>query len=167
MDWRRRFLPACLKYAGAIPSVPRRIRDEVEFLPMKNSGSARLMAFGSGMSGVRPTVSESTLRRLSPTEWRIMATLWELKLAKPAGIASHLRTSFNLDVPLKRLRALLARLEGLRYVHSASPPTLGRGRPSLLYVPVVSRDHAVRQQLEVFLEDFTLDRSALAELLTE
>lgn len=96
-----------------------------------------------------------------------MATLWELEVAQPAAIASHLRTSFNLDVPLKRVRVLLARLEDLRYVLSAPPPTLGRGRPSLLYAPVMSRDHAVRQQVQAFLEEFALDRSVLAELLSE
>jgi predicted ArsR family transcriptional regulator len=96
-----------------------------------------------------------------------MTVLWELKLAKPGGIASHLRLSFDLNVSVKRVRILLARLEELGYVRSGKGPRLGRGRPSLLYAPALARDEALRQQLEKFLEDYILDRSALALILTD
>lgn len=95
---------------------------------------------------------------LSPTEWRLMACIWDLQAATPPQVAERLRTKLGEEVTPKTAGIFLARLEEKGYLRSAPGPTLAvRGRPAHLYSPLVTRQDALRRQLLKFLDDHLIE----------
>lgn len=107
-----------------------------------------------------------TLPPLSPTEWRLMSCVWDLRSANPPQVAEHLRTKLGEDLSPKTAGIFLARLEEKGYLRSAPETTpAGRGRPAHIYQPVVTREESLQWQLEKFLEDHLVDAEGLPALL--
>jgi predicted transcriptional regulator len=121
---------------------------------------------GVELASHRP-MSPKKLLPLTPTEWRLMRCVWDLRAANPPQIAGHLRSAFGEEVGPKTVGIFLARLAKKGYLRSA-PGTAVRGRPPHIYFPLVDYEDALRQQLEKFLEDHLIDdqgRAALEALL--
>lgn len=107
----------------------------------------------------------ANLPPLSATEWRLMACIWELQAATPPQVAEHLRTRLGEEVTAKTAGIFLARLEEKGYLRSAPGPALAvRGRPPHVYSPLVTREDALRRQLQKFLEDHLIEDEDVALL---
>ncbi len=104
---------------------------------------------------------------LSPTEWRLMSCVWDLRAANPPQVSEHLRTRLGEELSPKTAGIFLARLEEKGYLRSAPGPTLAaRGRPPHIYQALVTREESLRRQLEKFIEDYLIDDDGLALLET-
>ena len=102
---------------------------------------------------------------LSPTEWRLMSCIWDLRAANPPQVAEHLRIRLGEELSPKTAGIFLARLEEKGYLRSAPGPVLaGRGRPPHIYQAKVTRDESILRQLEKFLEDHLIDNADLSLL---
>ncbi len=102
---------------------------------------------------------------LSVTEWRLMYCVWELGAATPPQVAEHLRTRLGEEVSPKTSGIFLARLEEKGYLRSAPGPSLSlRGRPPHVYSPLVSREEALRRQLQKFLDDHLIEEKDISLL---
>jgi len=102
---------------------------------------------------------------LSATEWRLMFCVWELRAATPPQVAEHLRTQLGEKVSPKTAGIFLARLEEKGYLRSAPGPSQAvRGRPPHVYSPLVSREDALRRQLQKFLDDHLIEEKDISLL---
>src|SRR5262245_57653316 len=109
----------------------------------------------------------ANLLPLSPTEWRLMACIWELRAATAPQVAEHLRTKLGEEFSAKTVGIFLARLEEKGYLRSASGPALAvRGRPPHVYSPLEAREAALQRQLRKFLEDHLIEQEDIALLET-
>jgi predicted transcriptional regulator len=107
-------------------------------------------------------MTANKLSPLSPTEWRLMSCIWELRAANPPQVSEHLRSSLGEELSPKTTGVFLARLEEKGYLRSAPGPSLaGRGRPPHIYQAVITREESLRRQLEKFLEDHLIDDDSL------
>jgi predicted transcriptional regulator len=108
---------------------------------------------------------------LSPAEWRLMSSVWALRVANPPQVSEYFR-ALGEELSPKTAGILLARLEEKGYLRSEpGPPLAGRGRPPHFYTAVVTREESLRRLLEKFLKDHRLtdghSLSALRTLLTQ
>ncbi len=104
---------------------------------------------------------------LSPTEWRLMACIWELQAATPPQVAEHLRTKLGEEISAKTAGIFLARLEEKGYLQSVPSPALAmRGRPPHVYSPLITREDALQHQLLKFLADHLIDDEDITLLQT-
>jgi predicted transcriptional regulator len=108
-----------------------------------------------------------TLVPLSPTEWRLMRCVWDLRQATPPQVADHLRTKLGEELSPKTVGIFLARLEEKGYLRSSPGPTSAvRGRPAHVYSPSVAHEDSLRRQLQKFLDDHLIDKGTLEAFLS-
>jgi predicted transcriptional regulator len=112
-------------------------------------------------------VAPKKIYLLSPTEWRLMRCVWDLRAANPLQVAEHLRSEFGEEVRPKTAGIFLARLEEKGYLRSIPGPAVAlRGRPPHIYFPLVTYRDALRRQFKKFLDDYKVDEAGLADLET-
>jgi len=100
---------------------------------------------------------------LSPTEWRLMRCVWDLRTANPLQVVGHLLRVFGVKISPKAAGIFLARLEEKGYLCSAPGPAVAlRGRPPHIYFPLVTHQDALQWQLQKFLADHLIDEERLA-----
>jgi predicted transcriptional regulator len=141
--------------------------DDIRRLRSKDRGSRGRGSRAAADTRRQLSMSPKKSLALTPSEWRLMRCVWDLRAADPPQVAEHLRSTFGDEVSPKTVGIFLARLEKKGYLRS-SPRTAARGRPPHVYVPLVAYEDALRQQLEKFLEDHSIDekgRGALEALL--
>lgn len=110
----------------------------------------------------RPSVTE-----ILPTDWLLLSCLWDLRSANPIEVADHLRTRYKRDLSAKTVGILLARMVEKGLLRSVTGPVPPRGRPALIYFPLISREDALRRQFQWFLETYRIDEEDVALLLAE
>ena len=107
----------------------------------------------------------------SETEWLLLSCVWDLRSANPIEVADHLRTRYNRDLSAKTVGILLGRLVERGFLRSVTGPVPPRGRPALIYFPLVSRRDALRRQFQRFFENHLIqaeeDLSFLESLIGE
>jgi predicted transcriptional regulator len=96
-------------------------------------------------------------RGLTPIEWRILLVLWDLGSVNPAGVAAHLKSASGIEMTAKAVRIVLLSLKELGLVRAGAGPRFGRGRPMVVYGPVIERVEAEWWLVRRFLHD-TLSR---------
>lgn len=99
---------------------------------------------------------QSILHPLSPTEWRLMSCVWDLRAATSSEVSTYLRNK-DQDVPTKRIGIGLYRLETKGYLRSIPGPTSSRGRPPHIYFPLVTYKDGLQRQFQKFLADHGVD----------
>lgn len=104
---------------------------------------------------------EDHLPPLAPSEWLLMSCVWELGLANALEVSEMLRTSREGGLSPKTTGILLARIAEKGYLSITAVPRIGGGRPIYSYTPVVSRETALRRQIDRFFEVFRLDDADL------
>ena len=110
----------------------------------------------------RPPVPEA-----SETEWLLLSCIWDLRSANPLEVAEHLGARYKRDLSAKTVGILLGRLVEKGFLRSVTGPVPPRGRPALIYFPLVSRQDALRRQFQRFVETHLVQDEdvALLELL--
>src|SRR5215210_873609 len=107
-----------------------------------------------------------TLIPLSPTEWRLMRCVWDLREATPPQVADHLRTKLGEELSPKTVGIFLARLEEKGYLRSSpGPASAVRGRPAHVYSPLVLLEDSLRRQVQKFLDEHRVDKETLETVL--
>jgi predicted transcriptional regulator len=102
-----------------------------------------------------------------PTEWLLLSCLWDLRSANPIEVAAHLRSRYKRDLSAKTVGILLARMVEKGLLRSVTGPVPPRGRPALIYFPLVSRQDALRRQFQRFVEAHLIEEEDIAHLLSE
>jgi predicted transcriptional regulator len=101
------------------------------------------------------------------TEWLLLSCLWDLRSANPIEVADHLRTRYQRDLSAKTVGILLGRMVEKGLLRSITGPVPPRGRPALIYFPLISRQDALRRQFQRFIEAHLLGEEDIALLLSE
>jgi predicted transcriptional regulator len=114
------------------------------------------------MSPKQPPVSE-----VIATEWLLLSCLWDLRSANPIEVADHLRSRYKRDLSAKTVGILLGRMVEKGLLRSVTGPVPPRGRPALIYFPLISRQDALRRQFQRFIEAHLIGEEDLDLLLSE
>jgi predicted transcriptional regulator len=93
----------------------------------------------------------------SETEWRLLSCVWDLRSANPIEVAEHLRTRYKRELSAKTVGILLGRLVEKGFLRSVTGPIPPRGRPALIYFPLVTRREALRRQFQLFFENHLIE----------
>ena len=101
----------------------------------------------------------------SETEWRLLSCVWDLRSANPIEVAEHLHTRYKRELSAKTVGILLGRLVEKGFLRSVTGPIPPRGRPALIYFPLVSRREALRRQFELFFENHLIEAEEDLEFL--
>jgi predicted transcriptional regulator len=101
------------------------------------------------------------------TEWLLLSCLWDLRSANPIEVADHLRTRYQRDLSAKTVGILLGRMVEKGLLRSITGPVPPRGRPALIYFPLISRQDVLRRQFQRFIEAHLLGEEDIALLLSE
>lgn len=110
-------------------------------------------------------MSAKKLRPLSPIEWLLMRSIWDLGGADPPDVAEHLRSHYERsDLGKKTVGILLRRLVTKGYLCSSPRPVV-RGRPPHVYSPLIGPEDAFELLVEKFLQDHKIDEKALFDAL--
>lgn len=107
---------------------------------------------------------------LSPTEWQVMAAIWELKEADAVQVSELLREHFGRSLQPKTVGIFLLRLTQKGHLHFTTPGSVGRGRPAHLYTPAITRREALLHLFMNFITSYRLeprDFEAVLALLPE
>jgi predicted transcriptional regulator len=100
----------------------------------------------------------------SETEWLLLSCIWDLRSANPIEVAEHLGTRYKRELSAKTVGILLGRLVEKGFLRSVTGPVPPRGRPALIYFPLVSRHDALRRQLQRFVETHLIQNEDVALL---
>lgn len=101
------------------------------------------------------------------TEWLLLSCLWDLRSGNPIEVAAHLAARYQRDLSAKTVGILLARMVEKGLLRSVTGPVPPKGRPALIYFPLVSRPDALRRQFQRFAEVHRVDEEDIALLLGE
>ncbi|HEX4965105.1 MAG TPA: BlaI/MecI/CopY family transcriptional regulator [Thermoanaerobaculia bacterium] len=108
--------------------------------------------------------SRAPLPEASEADWLLLSCIWDLRSANPIEVSEHLRSRYQRDLSPKTVGILLARLVEKGFLRSVTGPTPPRGRPALVYLPLVSRRDALRRQFRHFVETHWITEEDLAYL---
>jgi predicted transcriptional regulator len=100
----------------------------------------------------------------SETEWLLLSCIWDLRSANPIEVAEHLGTRYKRELSAKTVGILLGRLVEKGFLRSVTGPVPPRGRPALIYFPLVSRQDALRRQFQRFVEAHLIQDEDIALL---
>lgn len=101
---------------------------------------------------------------IPPSLWRVLRCIFDLGTANALQIAERLGTRYGVDVHPKTAGVLLLRLTE-RGLIRAEPVTFGRGRPSHLYTATLTKEGALRGQVEAFLRQYRIEEDSELEVL--
>lgn len=103
------------------------------------------------------------LEPLSPSEWDVLACVYDLHSANPLQVSKQLSLRNLRSFAPSTCGVLLARVAQKGYL-SVEPERQARGRPLHIYTPTVPWQMALRRQFEKFLEAYRVDDEGLETL---
>ncbi len=105
------------------------------------------------------------LEPLSPSEWDVLACIYDLRSANPLQVSKQLRLRNLRSFAPSTCGVLLARVAQKGYL-AVTSERQARGRPLHIYTPTVPWQIALRRQFEKFLEAYRVDCDELETLAT-
>jgi predicted transcriptional regulator len=129
---------------------------------------------GGGTRGALETLQCSTRARpldlnyqplepLSPSEWDVLACVYDLRSANPFQVSKQLRLRNLRSFAPSTCGVLLGRVAQKGYL-TVTTERQARGRPLHIYTPTVPWQMALRRQFEKFLEAYRVDGERLETL---